>query len=144
EELDALAEEAPDDAAEPDGGIPCTTSADCPDDGIYCNGILVCTAGRCVVSGIPSCDDAVTCTVDSCDPVMDRCQNVPDDTRCPAGTRCRAVDGCVVPPACEFDTDCPGDGVFCNGVEVCVGGNCVSPGRTCDDRNDCTMDACSE
>jgi hypothetical protein len=48
------------------------------------------------------------------------------------------------PVECDTDIDCD-DGAFCNGAErceaaVCVGG--VAPG--CDDRVDCTVDACDE
>ncbi|MCA9610641.1 MAG: DUF1565 domain-containing protein, partial [Myxococcales bacterium] len=133
------------DAAMGDGGIPCTTDSECPDDGIFCNGTLSCVMGSCRASDIPTCNDGVGCTRDECDAASDMCQNIPQDSACPSGNVCIPGSGCGIAPACEFDTDC-GDGVFCNGVEVCVGGMCMSPaeGVACDDSNSCTEDTCSE
>ena len=44
---------------------------------------------------------------------------------------------------CTTDADCPDDGIFCNGIEVCQNGQCVEveacpPGLFCDE----TLDAC--
>jgi len=51
------------------------------------------------------------------------------------------VDGS---PTCENDDQC-GDGVYCNGEEICSEGVCVyGPRRTCDDGVVCTLDSCSE
>ncbi|MFK7984659.1 MAG: hypothetical protein AB8I08_01430 [Sandaracinaceae bacterium] len=127
-----------------DGGG-CTTDMDCTDDGVFCNGPTVCQAGVCVPGMPPSCEDGVACTEDSCSAMTDECQNVPNDTLCPATTVCQVGMGCVTPSACEFDTDCGGDGMFCNGDEVCVDSVCTSPEmRGCDDENSCTIDDCSE
>jgi len=47
-------------------------------------------------------------------------------------------------PACRVDADC-NDGLFCDGVERCVGAVCVSGTRVrCDDGVACTIDACIE
>jgi hypothetical protein len=75
--------------------------------------------GPCETSA--DCSDAVPCTVDLCDPVLDRCRFTPDDAVCQ-------------------------DGSFCNGVERCdpeagcVGGE-PSP---CGDANACTIDGCDD
>ncbi|MFN7700868.1 MAG: hypothetical protein ACK5U8_23440, partial [Deltaproteobacteria bacterium] len=123
----------------------CTDDDDCVDDGVFCNGTLACEMGRCVAADIPTCDDGVTCTTDACSASMDRCVSTPDDAMCPMGTRCYAGRGCADAPPCEFDSDCADDGIFCNGVESCVMGTCRSAGsRTCDDMNNCTVDACSD
>ncbi|MCZ7677591.1 MAG: hypothetical protein M5U28_01960 [Sandaracinaceae bacterium] len=95
---------------------------------------------------IPTCDDGVRCTRDACLAATDACQSTPDDSACPDGTVCYVGAGCTAAPPCEFDTDCLGDGVYCNGDEVCVAGMCMSPsgGRGCDDGNNCTVDECVE
>ncbi len=46
-------------------------------------------------------------------------------------------------PGCGTDADCPDDGIFCNGIEVCQSGQCVEvescpPGLYCDE----TLDVC--
>ena len=133
------------DGAVGDAGMTCSSDSDCADDGVFCNGTLSCVGGTCVASAIPTCNDGVGCTRDECDPTSDMCQNIPQDSACPTGNVCIPGSGCGIAPACEFDTDC-GDGVFCNGVEVCVMGMCASPmdGLSCDDSNSCTEDTCSE
>jgi streptogramin lyase len=47
------------------------------DDGVFCNGAERCdpSAGGCVEGTAPSCDDGDACTVDVCDPRMDRCRS---------------------------------------------------------------------
>ncbi|MCB9603589.1 MAG: hypothetical protein H6720_24990 [Sandaracinus sp.] len=124
-------------------GEDCETNEDCPNDGIFCNGVLSCQAGRCVASAIPNCNDGVACTLDECVLTTDMCQNTPLSRMCPEGSTCVPGTGCVEADACEFDDDCSGDGIFCNGVEVCLG-VCTSPGDPCDDENSCTLDECSE
>jgi len=37
----------------------------------------------------------------------------------------------VPPPECTTDADCPDDGNFCNGIESCFEGACVSSGNPC-------------
>ncbi|MEM9189825.1 MAG: hypothetical protein AAGF12_11655 [Myxococcota bacterium] len=129
----------------PTGGGECTVAGDCVDDGVFCNGTPVCNAGRCEAGPPPSCDDNIACTVDTCLASADECQQTPDDTRCPEATVCQIGMGCVRPVACEFDTDCAGDGMFCNGEEVCLDSMCVSPGMNrCDDGDSCTVDECVE
>ncbi|MBI5764248.1 MAG: hypothetical protein HZA51_12065 [Planctomycetes bacterium] len=52
---------------------------------------------------------------------------------------CEQNSGC-----CQLDSDCD-DGLFCNGIEKCVSGQCV-PGVPveCDDMNGLTLDCCDE
>ncbi|NOY91610.1 MAG: hypothetical protein GXP55_10450, partial [Deltaproteobacteria bacterium] len=129
-----------------DTGTPsCTVDSDCVDDGVFCNGGFICTDGSCVETPPPSCGDGVGCTRDECLTSTDECQNTPVDTSCPSGTTCFVGVGCQVAPPCEFDSDCGGDGVFCNGEEICLAASCTSPGtRDCDDANNCTIDECVE
>ncbi len=135
-----------DDSGAGDAGATCEDDTDCADDGIFCNGTLACVMGACQAAGIPTCNDGVGCTRDECNATTDMCENIPENSACPSGTVCMVGEGCIVPPACEFDSDCSGDGVFCNGDEVCVMGMCLSPmeGRVCDDMNNCTEDVCNE
>jgi hypothetical protein len=129
----------------PDTGPECARNADCEDDGVFCNGAPECTDGECVEGAPPSCDDGIECTVDVCMAASDACQNTPMDVRCPEGASCVMGAGCMVVPACEFDSDCADDGVFCNGVAVCLDASCVSPERgPCDDGDSCTVDDCVE
>ena len=90
-------------------------------DGLYCNGdeacdgLLGCQAGTAV-----DCDDAVACTLDTCNEATDSCDFV-------------ASDG-----ACD-------DGLYCNGVETCdslLG--CQAGIPPCDDGIACTQDSCNE
>lgn len=82
----------------------------------------------------------------------------PPDVFLAGGTVCRAAEGpcdaaesCSgLGPACPTDgfvadgTSC-GDGVGCNGDEVCVSGSCdVGMSIDCDDADPCTADACTE
>jgi len=75
--------------------------------------------GPCVDDA--QCNDAIDCTFDRCDPTIQRCRNVPDDTKCD-------------------------DGTYCNGRELCVLRRGCSPGPvlTCQDGTSCTTDRCNE
>jgi hypothetical protein len=64
-----------------------------------------------------ACDDRLACSDDRC--VAGRCEHTYVSDRC-------------------------NDAVFCNGLEQCTPGGCVSPGRVCDDSVFCTLDACDE
>lgn len=59
------------------------------------------------------------------------------------------VLGCQSPPpsptkGCEKDVDCPDDGIFCNGVDLCREGVCVSSGPMCDEVDGLCGPACDE
>lgn len=92
---------------------------DCSDS-LFCNGAETCNDGACVALEAP-CDDENPCTDDSCDEMNDTCANINDDT------------------------NDPDDGLFCNGVDTCVGGMIVvGDPPTCDDMNPCTDDSCDD
>jgi hypothetical protein len=55
------------------GGGACTTDPEC-DDGNFCNGAERCAGRVCVSGGPESCDDGNACTVDSCNPTLERCE----------------------------------------------------------------------
>lgn len=67
------------------------------------------------------CNDDIACTYDSCDQAIGRCQNVPDDSLCQ-------------------------DGIYCDGMEVCVPVHGCEPGAvvSCDDGDPCHIATCDE
>jgi hypothetical protein len=87
------------------------------------------TSADCNANGIPDecespltlCDDDVPCTIDSCDEANQGCVHLPDAVVC-------------------------GDGLFCNGVEICDPVVGCRPGTppNCDDSVGCTIDACNQ
>lgn len=48
------------------------------------------------------------------------------------------------PPECSSDFDCKGDYIYCNGIEKCINGRCVTQPINCDDGIECTEDTCDE
>jgi hypothetical protein len=96
-------------------------SAAC-DDGLYCNGSETCDLLQgCVAGAAVACDDAVACTLDSCDELADACAHAPNDAACD-------------------------DGVYCNGAESCSPATGCQGGApiACDDGVSCTLDTCDE
>lgn len=90
------------------------------DDGQFCNGAERCDVVLgCTMGLVPICDDGVSCTADSCDDDAGGCMHVPDDATC-------------------------GDGIYCDGAEVCdkFAGCVAGPMPTCDDGVECTSDRC--
>jgi len=75
--------------------------------------------GPCLDDG--QCNDGIACTFDTCDQALGRCRNIPDDSQCQ-------------------------DGVYCNGMEICEPQHGCVPGVpvSCNDNNECTVDACVE
>jgi len=119
-----------------DDGVACTVDGcdealdDCeflPDhaacqNGVFCDGVEFCDPVLDCQPGLAEdCDDAVGCTVDSCNIVSDACDNVPDDGLCD-------------------------NGLFCDGDELCDPALDCQPGlpRDCDDGVGCTADSCNE
>jgi hypothetical protein len=122
---------------------PCDAAADC-DDGFACNGPEQCEVDRCAPGTPPSCDDAVSCTVDACSETRSGCVNVPDDGACAGELVCDAESDCVPPVFCTADAECD-DGNFCDGSERCVSGRCAAgTPPSCNDAIGCTVDACDE
>jgi len=136
--------------SETDGGadgvdaMSCSRDEDCVDDGLYCNGGMVCRNNACVPSAAPNCSDGITCTVDSCDENLAGCVNIPMDNLCDPGLVCNQMEGCSVPPACEFTSDCQDDEFTCNGSPECMTGECINVPLDCNDNDNCTEDSCAE
>ena len=107
----------------------------------------------CEVSCMPkSCDDAEECTVDTCVYNASRhrgdCHHdaLPNQTPCTSDgnpcTRdaCNSQGGCRHTALAVPEQDC--DGNPCT-VPICSDGICLETGRSCDDANACTDDACN-
>jgi hypothetical protein len=104
----------------------------------------------CTPGDPSSCDDGIDCTIDGCKEENGKteCAHVPDDDLCKKeeGEICDPKKGCVpggeVPVDCKKDSDCD-NGIFCDGDEKCVDGECKEGGgRDCSDNIDCTIDDC--
>lgn len=92
------------------------------DDGLLCNGVETCDPlNGCQPGTTPDCHDGVDCTTDLCNPQLNTCEHIPDDSLC-------------------------SNGLFCDGTEVCNPLTGCVPGTApdCDDEVDCTSDSCDE
>lgn len=96
---------------------PCTTDADCIDDNVYCNGIELC------VQSNPAEQSFCESTGDPCE----------------AGETCDEGNDECIQAGCEIDQDCF-DGLFCNGDETCIGGECVPGTDPCEASETCVED----
>jgi formylglycine-generating enzyme required for sulfatase activity len=145
------------------------TVPDCADqEGLFCNGEEICAECLDCDGGDYEClpgeaivvDDAITCTIDTCDEENNIVVNTPtdaecdDDNVCSADT-CNPTSGCVyaaaVPPDGEEDIECtPEDLCEVNGLcddMICIGENLadLTPAEHedgCNDSNVCTEDTC--
>ncbi len=93
------------------------------------------------------CDDAIACTIDTCDRALG-CQHTPDDAACADGNPCTADvcdphAGCTNPSAPREGAACD-DGLFCTVTDVCHAGTCGGSQRDCADASPCTVDTCDE
>ncbi len=93
------------------------------------------------------------CTDDSCNDILDTCDNIPNDDNCifpeicnpiyfPQGTGCGEVLECT---GQDDGTPCD-DGSYCNGPDECVQETCTNAGPAvdCGDGVSCTVDSCNE
>ena len=144
------------------------------DNGNPCDGPETCNPASGCERGTPvDCDDAVPCTVDSCDPTSGRCSHAADDARCNDDVFCTGVErcdptaGCLpgTPPSCSDGIGCTtdrcdptrdacistpdntrcDDGQLCNGIETCsAAAGCIAGSPpSCDDGLACTTDTCN-
>jgi hypothetical protein len=119
-----------------DDGVACTVDA-CdeaadacdfaPDDaacsdGVFCTGTEVCDPLLgCQPGTPPSCDDGVSCTVDSCDAVSDACGHVADDALCDDGLFCDGIETCDPVADCQAGSDpCTAEETCDEAGDVCV------------------------
>ena len=150
---------------------PVADGTSCP-DGDRCNGNETCRAGGCQAGAPLVCADQSACTADTCDPKkgcvfspLGEGTSCDDQDACSLGDACNKQGRCVATlraecddgnpctlDACDATTGCAhtarSDGTACDpGVcgtaASCQGGAClVREGKSCDDDNPCTLDAC--
>ena len=89
------------------------------DDDDACTDGDACSGGLCLPGAPVTCDDALPCTLDHCDPEK--------------GCVFEATTG----PACD-------DALVCTADDACLDGACLGNVVNCDDGNDCTSEACVE
>ena len=100
-------------------------------------------AYTCDSADADGCDDAIDCTIDSCDPAIG-CVHLPDALACDdelpcTQDSCDPSTGCVneaTPGSCDDEDPC-------TAIDVCQDGVCTGSGEPdCDDLNLCTYDYC--
>ncbi|MDF1561827.1 MAG: multiheme c-type cytochrome, partial [Deltaproteobacteria bacterium] len=84
------------------------------DDTLFCNGAETCDPALDCQPGLtPSCDDTVSCTVDTCDAGLDACTSTPDDLLCGGGQTCDLFLGCIGGgDSCAAPIVIPGTGTY--------------------------------
>ena len=94
---------------------------------------------------VPTCDDGVSCTTDSCDSNTG-CVHLPSDAPCNGdnpcikGT-CSPLEGCQYEPLSVGGCD---DNDLCTVQDTCVNGSCAAgDALDCDDLVPCTVDTCA-
>src|SRR3989338_5345688 len=80
----------------------CTNGLFC-DGTETCNGIFGCSPGTAV-----TCNDAISCTIDSCNEALSRCDNIPNNNLCNNGIFCDGPEICNPTLGCQLGTpiDC--------------------------------------
>jgi hypothetical protein len=138
-------------------------------DGSVCTVADLCFGGDCIPGQPLACDDANTCTIDTCDPDVG-CQHTAGDGACDDGNPCTAGESCKQGQCqasaltdCNDDNPCTtdscnpvngckhalnqapcSDGDPCTINDVCVVGECQGIDVDCEDNNPCTADGCDE
>jgi alpha-tubulin suppressor-like RCC1 family protein len=127
------------------------TSLTC-DDGLFCNGVETCDAqAGCQVGAPPVVDDDVSCTLDSCDELLDELTHTlsdalcADDDLCNGHEFCSATDGCLQ----SDPVDCSVYAGTCTSTECNpLTGACdlaLAPETACEDGDPSTAnDQCSD
>jgi hypothetical protein len=98
------------------------------DDGNICNGAEACTATGCQPGSpfvCPPDTDNIACTSGACDPLINACKSVPNDSLCPCGQTCNPTQG--------------GCGFFC--VQADCQGKLYACGECADNDGDCKIDS---
>ncbi|MSQ82643.1 MAG: DUF4215 domain-containing protein [Myxococcales bacterium] len=105
------------------GCIHANNAAPCNADSNGCTAPDTCKGGVCLAGPPKSCDDANTCTADSCDKTTGACKN----------------DGAALQ-----GQGCDSDGSVCTSPDLCQAGACKAGALiSCDDKNPCTTDSCN-
>ncbi len=155
--------------------VNCLADVDC-NNGVFCDGQETCntSTGNCLAGTAVICDDGVSCTTDSCNESSDSCDNLPSNASCDNGLFCDGAETCSATAGCQAgtapncgdavgctgdscneatdscdhvpDNGACGDGLFCNGVEICdASAGCLAGTHVdCADAVSCTLDFCDE
>ena len=92
--------------------------------------------GKCTPPEDP-CNDNTVCTNDSCDKKSGKCSYSPNEIAKDLNVICNDANSCTIFDICEVKE------VFMNGKKVVtVTGKCKGKPVNCDDKNNCTSDAC--
>ncbi len=113
------------------------------DDHNACTSGDTCAGGACQPGAPNTCNDDVSCTIDTCDPTTG-CAHTPNDWPCVDGNPC-TNDRCDVTTGCEHTNNATAcnDHDACTLTDRCVGGTCTGSGvRPCNDDKPCTEDRC--
>ncbi|MBI2344432.1 MAG: S8 family serine peptidase [Deltaproteobacteria bacterium] len=100
-------------------GTPC-------DDGLFCNGAEKCNGIGACISSNDIVDDAVACTVDSCDEEADQVTHAPNNALCNDKNQC-TVDTCSAESGCAHTPIGAGKVNACGGCAALSG----KPGTPC-------------
>ncbi|MET0388330.1 MAG: hypothetical protein ABW321_20330, partial [Polyangiales bacterium] len=128
-------------------------------DGLFCTSADTCNgAGLCLGGPLRDCSDNVSCTLDLCNELADRCDSTVN-VGCLIDGAC-VGDGAALPGnSCQicnplvslisYVARTPGtacnDGLFCTTNDQCViGGLCLGSPLACNDNLACTLDSCNE
>ncbi len=116
------------------------------DNGQFCDGAEICDPALDCQPGVPPAEDGVGCTNDSCDELNDVVVNQVDDSNCIDAVAC-SIDVCDPVLDCQHiadQTQCADSGNLCGGGLICNPefGCEAGPAVNCDDGVVCTVDLC--
>jgi len=123
----------------------CTVDVEC-NDGLFCSGTETCVEGMCGAGENP-CAANVECALSNCVDLGSgdgTCDVTVDHLKCPSGSYCNPLRGCVEGKGCQETSDCT-DSYVCNGEEQCINLVCA-PGLppATNDGDFCTLDGCND
>ncbi|MSQ84476.1 MAG: hypothetical protein EXR77_16615 [Myxococcales bacterium] len=120
-------------------------------DGDACSEADACKAGKCTSGAPKNCDDAESCTLDTCDKASGDCKNAAvggcggncnNDADCNDSNPC-TTDSCSAGKcAVAANTAKCDDGDVCTEADVCASSVCAGGPLSCEDKNPCTTDSC--
>ena len=95
-------------------GTPCN-------DGQFCSVFETCSFGACAGGSFNSCNDNVSCTIDTCDESLNQCMHSPDNNVCDDFQYCNGVETCNSVTGCQNGAppNCNTDGIACTTNDFC-------------------------
>ncbi len=160
-----------DDSCQPALGCKHSDNLSPCDDGNACTLSDTCATGECVAGKSKLCEDANSCTADTCDVATGKCKFAAIEAGCDDGSACTTGDTCKdgactgVAAQCDDLNPCTADNCdkakgcvhtpnsapcddsnACTDGDTCLGGKCAGTLKDvqngCDDANPCTSDGC--